>query len=193
MRTLIISISLFLLSCNIQQTEREIKGQINDAIEDVEMDIEVELDKNKSDFQQHYQKALTNAIDTAERRQLAALETTVSGTSKYLDSMRQEMNSLDVTDVNNWEYVRIGFLYKGVGDTLLSRLNSTAALAINTARTPTTKAAIKSVSDSLLLEQDPYKWKANKFESMNSLGASMILYDLQTELLKMGKLSISDY
>lgn len=169
--------------------EEEVKGQISDAMQD----IEIELDKNKADFQQHYQKALTNTIDSTERRQLNAIETSISGTSKYLDSMRQEMNSLDMTDVNNVEYVRILFMYKGVGDSLLSKLNSTATLAINTARTPTTKQAIRSVSDSLLLEQDPYKWKASKFETMNSLGTSMILYGLQTELLKMGMLSVSDY
>jgi hypothetical protein len=191
MRISIISISLFFLSCSItiKQAEQEAEAQISDEIQN----LEGEMDRKKADFHQLYQKASANTSDTSVKRMLADLEATVSGTVKFLDSMRWEMNRMDIMDVNNFERVRILFLYKGPGDTLLNKLKSSSTLAINSARTITTKSAIKSVSDSLLLEQDAMKWKAHYFEPTNSLAASMILYDLQTELLKMGKLSISDY
>lgn len=154
-------------------------------------DMRAEVKKAKEDFIAHYQTARNRWPDSLDNRTLQELEFSIISTDSYLDSLKREMDELDEMDAHNVNLVKTTFLYKGAGDSIINKLRRSIAASQNAARTEQQKFAIKAASDSLFFETSD-RWKEQMFGLTNPLGASMIIYGLQTELYKIGMIPLSD-
>ena len=161
-------------------------------METAKEDMNAEIQEVKEDFIEHCRRAEEARPDNSDKRKLQELESSINSTDNYLDSMKQELDKLDEMDVSNVELVKATFLYKGVGDSIINKLKSSILAAQNTAKTEQQKLAIKAISDSLFSVSSDIKWKENMFGLTNSLGASMIIYGLRTDLYNIGIRAIND-
>jgi len=146
----------------------------------------VEVEKSKQDFIAAYNTVEKSTAEKLVQQDLQIFRETFSNADHYLDSIKTEMDKLDEMDVHNMELVKSTFLYKGVGDTIVSKMKASVAAAQSVARTEAQRAAIKNASDSLGIAPNTDRWKEQTFGMANTLGASMILYGLRTELYKIG-------
>lgn len=190
MKTLPLLTLTLLLSCN--SLSGHIEQQVDSQVETAKQDMNAEVEKFKQDFMAAYQAAIKSTNDQMTQQDLQTFRATVTGTDNYLDSLKTEMDKLDEMDIQNVELVKTTFLYKGVGDTIASKLNASIAAAQSVARTDIQRAAVKNSSDSLGIEPNPDTWKEQAFGMTNPLGASMILYGLRTELYKIGIEALKD-
>jgi hypothetical protein len=190
MKTLPLLTLTFLLGCN--SLSNHIEQQVDSKVETAKQDMNAEVEKSKQDFIAAYQAAEKSNDDKLAMQNLQAFKATFTSADNYLDSMKTEMDKLDEMDVHNVELVKSTFLYKGVGDTIINKLNRTIATAQVVARTEKQREAIKAVRDSLGIEPNPEAWKEQLFGMTNPLGASMVLYGLRTELYSIGIKALAD-
>ena len=161
-------------------------------METAKQDMNAEVEKVKRDFIAAYQTAEKGTNDQMTQQDLQTFRAIVTSTDNYLDSLKTEMDKLDEMDIHNVELVKTTFLYKGVGDTIVSKLKASIAAAQSVARTDTQRAAVKISSHSLGIEPNPGTWKEQTFGMTSPLGASMILYGLRTELFNLGMKALKD-
>lgn len=179
-----------LLGCN--SLGGHIEQQVDSKIETAKQDMNAEVENSKQDFIAAYQTIEKSKNDKLAQQNLQTFKATITSTDNYLDSLKKEMDKLDEMDVHNVELVKSTFLYKGAGDSIIAKLNNTIATAQVVARTEKHKAAIKASSVSLGIAPTPNAWKEQTFGMTNSLGASMILYGLRTELYNIGTKALAD-
>jgi hypothetical protein len=189
MKTLSLLTLTFLLSCN--SLSGHIEQQVDSKVETAKEDMNAEIRKAKENFTAQYLAAIGQQSDSLTMYKLRQLNFSISTADKYLDSMKREMDELDVKDVNNTELVKITFLYRGAADSIINKMKNAIAAAQQAAKTEQQRLAIRAASDSLFSQPDD-KWKENLFGINNSLGASMIIYGLQTELYTMGMKATTD-
>jgi uncharacterized lipoprotein NlpE involved in copper resistance len=185
MKTLtLLILTLLLLSCN--NLSGNIEQQVDGKVETGKQDMNAEVETVKQDFIAAYQTVVKRTNDKLALQDLQTFKATITNTDNYLDNLKAEMDKLDEMDVKNVQLAKSTFLYKGVGDTIINRLNHTIATAQDVARTEKQKAAIKTVTDSLGIGPNPDAWKEQVFGLTNPLRASMVLYGLRTELYRIG-------
>src|SRR5215218_7871568 len=182
MKTLPLLTLTLLLGCN--SISRHIEQQVDSKVETVKQDMDAEVEKSKNNFKALFQIVEKSKDDKLELQNLQTFQATITSADNFLDSVKTEMDKLDEMDVHNVELVKSSFLYKGTGDTIISKLKSSIAAAQAVAKTSKQKAAIKALSDALGIEPNPDTWKEQTFGMTNPLGASMVLYGLRTELYK---------
>lgn len=185
----LLTITIF-FSCN--NLSEHIEQQVDKEVETSKQYMDAEADKSKNNFLILVRAAKKSQNDHSEQQQLHELETIITGTDNFLDSLKTEMDKLDELDVRNMELVKSTFLYKSIGDSIISKLTRSIAIAQTIAKTEKQKAAIKALSDTLGIQPNPEKWKEQTFGLNNSLGASMILYGLRMELFTIGTKSLTD-
>lgn len=190
MKTLPLLTLTLLLGCN--SLGGHIEQQVDSKVETAKQDMNTAVEKLKQDFTAAYQAAEKSNGDKLALQNLQTFKATLSSTENYLDSLKIEMDKLDEMDVHNVELVKSTFLFKGAGDSIINKLNSTIATAQAVAKTEKQKAAINALSDSLRIAPNPDTWKEQTFGMTNPLGASMILYGLRTELYNIGIKALAD-
>ena len=190
MKTLSTVLLLFLLSCN--SFDAHIKQQVHGKVETAREDMRTEVQKAKRNFTRQYEAVQTSQPDSLDKRILEELRFSIISTDDYLDSLKREMDKLDESDVSNLEMIQTTFLYNGAGDSIINKLKRAFTTAQNAAKTDQQKLAIRSSSDALFGETSAAKWKEQLFGQANSLGASMIIYGLQTELYNVGMKALSE-
>ena len=172
---LILTTYLGVLSCNVD-------SRLTDAKEEWETD----LANTKSDFELAYQAIVTNSKDTAQIGVLTGLYTAVRSTSQYIDTLRDQMGELDDKDVKNVDLIRRRFLEEGIADTLFRKVTVTYSTMIEVAYADTAKSRLKKARD-LYTEET----KKQFFQLIGPLGGNMILYGIESELLKDGARTIA--
>lgn len=190
MKILLFPFLIFVFSCN--SLSGHIEQQVETKVEDAKEEMNAEIERAKENFKTHYQAAEKNELDSLQKRKLQELDSSINSTDNYLDSMKREMDQLDVMHPRNIELVSAIFLYRGVGDSIFNKLKRSIVIAQSSAKTEQQKLAIKAASDSLFTQPSADKWKEHKFGSLNSLGASVIIYGLQKDLHNIGMQAISD-
>jgi hypothetical protein len=185
------SLTLTLLfGCN--NLSGHIEQQVDSKVERAKQDMSAEVQRAKEDFTAHFKATEENQADILIKRKLQELKFSIISTDSYLDSLKREMGKLDENDVRNVELVKATFLYNGVGDSIFNKLKRSIAAAENAAKTDQQKIAIISASESLFTATSADKWKEQMFGLTNPLGASMIIYGLQTELYNIGIKALGD-
>ncbi|RPD43445.1 hypothetical protein [Paracnuella aquatica] len=190
MKTLPLLTLLLLLSCN--NLSGHIEQQVDSKVATAKQDMNSEVEKAELDFIAAYQIAKKRDGDKLQLQNLQTFKTTIASADDYMDSLKTEMDKLDEMDVQNVEQVQSTFLYKGVGDSIINKLNRILAAAQVVARTEEQKVAIKVMSDSLGMEPNPDAWKEQVFGLTNPLDVSMVLYGLRIELYRIGMKALAD-
>lgn len=190
MRTLPLLTLAFLFGCS--SLDGHIEQQVDSKVEIAKKEMNAEVQKAKEEFTALYQKVEESNINTLDKYKLQELNFAITATDSYLDSLKEEIGTLDEMDVDNVELVKSTFLYNGAGDSIINKFKRSIAAAQNVAKTEHQKMTIKSSSDSLLTEPSADKWKEQTFGLTNPLGASMIICGLQTELYKIGMKAVGD-
>lgn len=139
-------------------------------------------------FADTYEKVLKGSTDTIIKKRLTTLYLTINETSKYIDSLRSEMSKLDDKDLNNVQLIRKMFLTDGIGDRVFNKIKLSYNCAIEVALTDTAKIRLKKA-------QEVYSPETKKqfFELSSPGGVDMILYGIQSELIKDGTKSLNGY
>jgi hypothetical protein len=190
MKTLTIPFLFLLLSCN--SLSGGIEQQVKSKVEASKHEMNDGVQKLKQDFTALYQKTEKDNVDISYKQKLQQLYNTVFTTDKYLDSIKREMSKLNEMDVQNVQQVKAIFLYQGVGDTIMKKLNASIEAAEQVAKNEQQKATIKVSKASLFNQSSNDKWKEQMFGLTNPLGVSIIIYGLQTELYNIGIKALSE-
>jgi len=185
-------IVVFLYSCDFLSPEKA-KERVETAVESTSAQMTQEYSKARDTFNLKYQNALhaitdSTTIDKLEKFHLAILETV-----GYLDSLKAEMQELDKLDRANLEGVKEIFLVDGIGDTVFKKIILSYDLTEDIARTADRKSQINKSLKNALSEPNIDASKNQYFGMTAPLGASMILYGFEIEILKIGTETLHDY
>ena len=189
MKTLTIPFLFILFSCN--SLSEHTKQQVDDKVETSKEDMNADVQNLRQGFVVTYNEKLKSQTDSSGKQKLQGLYNLIIATDTYLDSLKGEMDKLDEADINNVESVKTIFLYKGAGDSIINKMKRSIEAAQKNTSTERGKIGIKATSDTLF-NVSAEKWKEQTFGLTNSLGASMILYGLQTQLYAIGIKSLND-
>jgi len=151
----------------------------------VKQEMTIDVQKLKGDFVSSYHEASTTLADSFVKQKIQKLYNSIDNTDTYLDSIKSEMDKLGDMDVNNAELIKKTFLYKGVGDSILNKINSSMTIAQEAAITEEQKFIVKKAQDSLF-DKPIDQLNEQLFGLTNSAGASIIIYGLRTELYRVG-------
>ena len=184
------SIILFFL-CGCNNLSDSIKNNVDKKVDNAKQEMQLQVKSEK----ENYLKNLKNVevkSDTNLKTKFQELNVSVINTAEFLDSLQNEMNKLDESDVRNVELVKNIFLYRGIGDKIHDSLKRCISLSQSIAQNNGNKAVIQSMSDSLFNGYNSEKWTELNFGLTSPLGASMIIYGLQVELFRIGQKGLED-
>jgi hypothetical protein len=170
---------LTLISCG--DIDKNIEESLNNASNDTQAEMTADIINSKKLFEDTYKNALTGSTDSAAVKKITKLHLTINETSKYIDSLQIEIRKLDNKDVKNSDLIKKIFLIDGIGDIIFNKVKFSYNCAMDIALEDTTKARLKTV-------QDIYSSETKKqFFDLNSPdGVNMILYGIESELIKDG-------
>ena len=169
------------MSKNIQET-------VDNAAKYAQAEMTADITNSKVAFEDTYKKALQGSTDSSLTKRLTKLYLTTNETSKYIDSLQTEMRKLDNKDVKNNDLIRKIFLSDGIGDKVFDKVKFSYNCAIDIALADTTKARLKTAQDIYTSET-----KKQFFELNSPGGVNMILYGIESELIKDGTKSLYGY
>lgn len=186
-RLTIISLTLLttLLSCDFSG---QVKDSVDKKVSYARIEMSNDLNNTKSGFEDTYRQVSVQSNDIIFLTKIANFYSSLTMTSKYIDSLRAEMDKLDNMDTKNVELIKEKFLFEGVADSVFNKMRQSYSLAIDIAVAETTKLRLKKV-----LETYNEEMKKQLFGLSSPLGVNMILYGIQSELIKDGTSSLSGH
>jgi len=176
---------LIFIGCN------GIANSINDSLKDGFADAREALHKEdvqaRSEYGDSYQAAMHRDGNPALQKMLLRLDSTIAAGARYMDSISDQMSFLADHDPNNMDYVKILFLYKGVGDTLyitLVRVNDLArTIALQTGRT----SMVDNLRLTVLNQPTMDAWKEQDFSVLAPFTALALVHAFTYEMFQVGK------
>lgn len=181
---LIIVTTLF--SCD--NFSNKVKESVDNNIADAKTEWATNIVNIKDTLTQVYKKALQSSTDTNTTNNIKSLYLSISKTSKYIDSLKTEIDKLDAMDIKNIDLIKKIYLNDGVADSLFNKVKSSYTFALSTSLTDKTKASLTKARDSYTEDT-----KKQFFEMSDPFGVNMILYAIELELIKEGTKSLQDY
>ena len=177
---------MFTTSCD--NLIRNANEKVENSIKMSKMVMDSDVVSAKKTFSETYEKVLQSTKDSTLNKKIVDLYLKISETSNYIDSLKLEMNKLDDKDLQSTSLVKKIFLNDGIGDSVFNKVKFSYTQAINTSITDTTKLRLKKALDTYTAETK------KQFFGMNGpLGVNMILYGIQSELIKDGTKSLYEY
>ncbi len=178
-RTLIIlSVLTALFGCDFSN---QVKETVDNDIKDAKVAMGLDISKAKSDFTESYHQALREIKDSNFLEKVTDLYSNITKTSNYIDSLRVEMDKLNNLDTRNVEVVTDMFLHRGTGEMVFTKVKQSYSIAIEVAFPDTTKIRLRKVHETFSEEA-----KQDLFGLSSPLGVNMILYGIESELIKDG-------
>ncbi|MDX5348034.1 MAG: hypothetical protein LPJ89_10815, partial [Hymenobacteraceae bacterium] len=166
----------------------QVKERVGNEVKDAKLAMESDILLVNSDLKKSYNQILQQSDDSTLIIKVHRLYFTITRTSKYIDSLRNEMNKLDEMGTKNVKFVKDIFFNNGVGDSVFYQVRQSYSLAIDIALADTTKSRLKNVRETFSEES-----KKQFFELNNPLGVNTILYGIESELIKDGTRSLNGY
>lgn len=175
---LILTILTSLIGCDFS---KKIKETVDSRVKDDKVEMNKNISESKFDFTKSYNQTISHLKDSSLSVNVDALYSSVFKTSKYIDSLRTEMDKLDEMDTRNVELIKQIFLYDGIGDSVFNKVRYSYSLTIDIAVADTTKTRLRKVKET-------YNEETQKlfFELNSPLGVNIILYSIESELIKDG-------
>jgi len=175
----IISIILIgLLGCDFS---KNVKDRVDNGVKDAKVEMESDISRSKSEFEKSYGKIVQHSKDSVFLIKVTDLYSSITKTSKYIDSLRIEMDKLDALDTKNIELLKQMYLYNGIGDSVFNKVKRSYSITIDIAIADTTKLRLRKAQEIFSKETEK-----QFFELNSSLGINMILYGIESELIKDG-------
>jgi hypothetical protein len=172
---------LVFLSCNSREESYQ------DGVADAKEAIRKEDELIRKDYVESYQAALHNEGDSGHRKMYVSLDSAITTGVHYMDSIYGEMSFQADHAPTNFEYVKILFINKRVGDTLfatLTRINDLAkAIALETGHAQ----AVDSLKLTVLDKPTASAWK--EVFSAGPAIAMVFVHNLTCEVFRVGKAS----
>ena len=181
----ILTVSTALFGCNI---DSRVKQSVGDSIKDTKIDMNWDIANAKSSFMESCKRASGKSKDSMLKTKINDLYFSITKTSEYIDSLRSEMNGYNDMDLNNSDFSERVFLNLGIGDSVFNKVKLSYSLAIDIAISDTTKSRLKSVRGNFT-----EKTKTMLFEIGTPLMVNMVLYGIESELIKDGIRSLYGY
>jgi len=163
-------------------------NRVDNAVKDAKIEMEADISLAKSDFGDSYIQMSQQSKDSLLLIKVTATYSSILKTSSYIDSLRNEMNKLDDMDIKNGELIHDMFIKNGLGDSIFNQVRDSYSLAVDIALVDTTKSRLKIVRETYSEET-----KKQFFELNSPLGVIMILYGIESELIKDGTRSLYGY
>jgi hypothetical protein len=182
---IILTILISVFGCDFS---KQLKERVDDGVKDAKAEMESDISLGKSDLGKSYNQMLQRSDDSLLLIKVTAFYSSIIKTSKYIDSLRAEMNKLDDMDTRNVKFVKDMFINNGLGDSVFNQVRQSYSLAIDIAPADTTKSRLKNVKETYSEET-----KKQFFELNSPLGVNMILYGIESELIKDGTRSLSGH
>jgi hypothetical protein len=183
---LILTFSIILLSgCDFKE---QVKDTVDSGVKLAKTEMDADISNAKLSFIESYKKVIGTLTDSLVLTRITSLNISINNTVQYIDSLRDEMEKLDNLDINNTEFVKRTFLNNGIGDSIFNKVKSSYTFAIDIASSDTTKSRLTIVRDSYNSDT-----KNQFFELNGPLGVNMILYGIETELIRDGTKSLYGY
>lgn len=175
-----------LVSCNI--FSNNIKENVDEGVNEAKAEMNIDISNAKTALTETCKKAMDNMKDSILINKITVLHSSINLTSKYIDNLTTEMEKLDNNNTDNVDLIKRTYLYNGIGDSLFNKVKTSYTLAIDIALHDTTKLRLTKVHDTFTEEN-----KKLYFELNSPLGVSMVLYGIESELLKDGARCLYNY
>lgn len=185
----ILIVVLFLASCDTfseSKTKEELETDV--ALSAVEMNTSYLSAKDTLDFR--YRIALDKAKDSTIKENLKLCYFAANRTLNYLDSLRIETQKLGDSDNH---VIKKSFLDEGLADSIFNKVIIVYSDIEKVAPTNEIKALIKESRLNMLGEPNINQRKSQYFGLNTGLGASMIIYGIEMELLNVGSTTLGAY
>lgn len=175
---IILTILTTLIGCNFSE---QVKNKVDSGVKDAKLEMDEDISNAKSDFEKSFNQTLKQSKDSILTTKVVDLYSRVTKTSLYIDSLRKVMDKLDDMDTKNIELIKQMFIYDGIGDSVFAKVKHSYSLTIDIAVADTTKTRLKNVTET-------YSDETQKqfFQQNSPLGVNMILYGIESELIKDG-------
>jgi len=182
---IILTILTSLFGCDFSN---QVKERVDNGVKDAKVEMESDISLAKSDLEKSYNQMIQQSNDSVLSNKVTDFYSGIIKTSKYIDSLRAKMNKLDDMDTKNVELIRDMFINNGLGDSVFNQVKQSYSLAIDIATADTTKSRLMNVRETYSEETK------NQFFKLNGpLGVNMILYGIESELIKDGTRSLSGH
>ena len=183
---IILTVMATFISCGnmIQKTNEQVENSIKTS----KLVMDSDVVKEKEIFSKTYRIAFQSTTDTLVSQKITQLYSEIYITAIYIDSINSKVNKLDNKDMRNSKFIKEVFLNEGIGDSIFNKVKASYTNAINIALSDTAKSRLKKVQDTYTNET-----KKQFFEMNEPFGVSMILYGIESELIKDGTRSLYGY
>jgi hypothetical protein len=175
-----------LVSCG--DISKNIEETVDNGIKDTKTEMTSDIANSKGTFTETYKNIILGSTDSLVIKKITKFYFNINETSKYIDSLKTEINKLDDKELKNTDLIKKIFLNDGIGDRVFDRVKSSYTFAIDIALADTAKRRLKKTQDIYTAET-----KKQFFESNGPLGVNMLLYGIESELLKDGTKSLYGY
>ncbi len=186
-RHAIIAIIILITFVSCDNIIRKANEQVENSIKTSKIAMDSDVVAAKQTFEVTFEEAFKTSTDSTVSKKMIDLYTKIRETSNYIDSLKFEMNKLDCKDLQSSEVVKKIFINDGIGDSVINKVKLSYSRAIEIASADTTKSRLKKVQDIYTAET-----KKQFFEMTGPLGVNMILYGIQSELIKDGTKSLHE-
>lgn len=188
MRIIIIFLSALLFSCD--NIDERINQTVDAGIKNTKAQMDKDVLNAKAIFKNKYDSIVSKAQEP-QKSEIQGAFLSITNSAEFIDNLRGEMDKLNETNTDDINLIRELFITKGQADSVFNKLNNSYTLAQKISRTESNKIAIKKISDnSLNFSNGVNGWKNQFFQQNTPFGTEMILFGLETELLKAGCLGL---
>ncbi len=163
---------------------------VNKRIDEASEKIRSENLRSKQDLSLIFQNLIESSDDTILKSQASLLYNKVIKTDNFLDSLQSIMMSLDRDDVKTVNTIKKLLAEGDLGDSLNVYLNDTFQQAKDFSVDQEQKRIIDSIQVNMFKPMGTGEsWKSELFGMNSPIGASNILFALQSELYLVGKIA----
>lgn len=185
----IIVISFFLLNCTA--CADSIRQRVNQGVDDAKAAMRAEEEKSENMFNTAKEVAIRQTADPLVKAKIATLTDYIHANVHLLDSTIGELEHLDINSQADFEYVKIMFLYKGVGDRIYKQIFDVHVSAREIAGWSGREGEVDRLKNGVINTLSVESWKEGDFASTGPLGASLILHSLKVELFQVGAICLT--
>ena len=129
LKNVIIALTLSLFMSCSYFNPNSVNKRITDGFTEVNEQLARDYAANKDDLNNNYKQAIKNTPDSLTKEKISLYYSVLTKTCNYTDSIRTELNKIDVTDNKNSQIIEKSFILNGTADSCLKRIKLTCELA----------------------------------------------------------------
>lgn len=165
-----------------------VEDKIDDSVKQSQNQMINEILEASKAFAIVHEAAIKNSSDTSIIDKINKFYTHTVKTAKFIDSLQTEMGKLEEKDPKSIDLIQRVFLTEGFGDSLFKKVRLSYYFAEELASEDSIKFLISSIHDTYSDEA-----KDQLFTQNSPMGVSMLLYGIESELLKDAVKSLESY